>query len=619
MFTMMTLFAAERGTIAPMRVVGILCIVSSVWGATPDQIRNAAAKGVAMIQQGQKNWFTRQTCYSCHQQSLPSIAFRAAREHGIPVNEDLAHADAVKAYSLLADIDRGAQFTHIIDPSMSEGYMLLGADAAGVRPNPVAALYARLIALRQKPDGHWDTIDVRPPQAFSAVTATSVSIRVLQIYTHPSLAADAKARIARARVWLAARQVSTTEERTAQMLGLSAAGADRASLAKLAAALQASQRTDGGWAAHSGRPSDAFATGEALVALAEAGGVPPADPAWQRGIDYLLRTQAADGSWHVVSRVEPPAPVSPPYFESGYPYGHDQFVSSMGATWAVRALAAALGPAKKIQQPELREAVPTLDAWMEPAMFGSAADLKNLLDHGLDPNAATKNGTTLLMLAQPDLEKTKLLVARGARINARSKTRYSALLVAAQYPGSSPAMNYLLDHGAEVKLPKGAGTPLFNASPYVAAAFAGNSDMLIRLYRSGDNPDSFMMMLGMFPTSGLLSAVFSHNAEAALAALDASANPDLPDQDGITPLGWAAIGCEANIARMLIARGADVNHVDKNGMTPLLYAASIDFGDSSMVDLLLKSGANPEAKDKDGLTAAQLAKKYGHTQFAAWR
>lgn len=64
-------------------------------------------------------------------------------------------------------------------------------------------------------------------------------------------------------------------------------------------------------------------------------------------------------------------------------------------------------------------------------------------------------------------------------------------------------------------------------------------------------------------------------------------------------------------------RGADVNHVDKMGMTPLLYAASIDFGDSAMVDLLLNSGAGMGARTKEGLTALDLARKYNHTHLLA--
>ena len=72
-----------------------------------------------------------------------------------------------------------------------------------------------------------------------------------------------------------------------------------------------------------------------------------------------------------------------------------------------------------------------------------------------------------------------------------------------------------------------------------------------------------------------------------------------------------------DLARLAIQRGADVNHVDKKGMKPLLYAASIDFGDSAMVELLLKSGARTDARTKEGLTALDLARKYQHTHLVA--
>jgi ankyrin repeat protein len=70
------------------------------------------------------------------------------------------------------------------------------------------------------------------------------------------------------------------------------------------------------------------------------------------------------------------------------------------------------------------------------------------------------------------------------------------------------------------------------------------------------------------------------------------------------------------VAKVLIARGADVNHVDKKGFTPLLYAASIDYGDSAMIELLLKSGAKADAKSPEGMTALDLARKYHHTGLA---
>jgi ankyrin repeat protein len=604
-----------------MRIcLGILCSISVVWGAdsSPDRIRDAAIRAVGLLQKSQKNWYSKQNCWSCHQQSLPALAFRVARQHGIPVNEPLAHADAVGGFGLYANLDRAVQYTHIIDPP-GEGYGLLAADAAGIRPNLVTAVYARLIAARQEADGHWEPVDARPPQHYSPFTDTAVVLRAIQLYGHPSLQSDTRARLNRARSWLLTHTPRVTEERVFQLLGSYWAGADRAALEKMAAGLRATQQTDGGWTSLDGRPSDAYSTGETLFALHEAGGVAITDPAWRRGIEYILRTQAQDGSWRVESRLHPPAPVSPPYFETGYPYGHDQFISAMGASWSIMSLATALGPAQAVTVAPLEEAEPkNIETWAETVIFGSAADLKRLLDSGFAPNSATKSGgTTALMMAAPDIEKMKLLIARGADVGARSKTRYSALMVAAQYPGSSAAMRTLLDRGAKLRLPAGQGAPLFNASPILLAGFAGNSEVLARLHEAGDRLDGKMSLGGMFPVTPLLILATTHRTGAVRALLDIGARVDEADDDGITIIGWAAIANRVEMARLLIERGADVNHVDKHGMTPLLYAASIDYGDSAMIDLLLKSGARADVRTKDGLTALDLARKYKHTDLLA--
>jgi uncharacterized protein len=49
-------------------------------------------------------------------------------------------------------------------------------------------------------------------------------------------------------------------------------------------------------------------------------------------------------------------------------------------------------------------------------LFGTANDLKALLDAGLDPNSKTERGTTPLMMAAPDVDTVRLLVARGADV-----------------------------------------------------------------------------------------------------------------------------------------------------------------------------------------------------------
>ncbi len=81
--------------------------------------------------------------------------------------------------------------------------------------------------------------------------------------------------------------------------------------------------------------SDAYATGGALVALAEAKAIKVTDRRYQRGVEYLLSTQFPDGSWHVRSR----AIKFQPYFESGFPFGHDQWISAAATAGAAQALA----------------------------------------------------------------------------------------------------------------------------------------------------------------------------------------------------------------------------------------------------------------------------------------
>jgi hypothetical protein len=68
--------------------------------------------------------------------------------------------------------------------------------------------------------------------------------------------------------------------------------------------LLALQRADGGWSQTAERPSDAFATGQALYVLSLAGETAER-PGIKRGIDFLLATQAPDGSWPVTSRATP--------------------------------------------------------------------------------------------------------------------------------------------------------------------------------------------------------------------------------------------------------------------------------------------------------------------------
>ena len=120
-----------------------------------------------------------------------------------------------------------------------------------------------------------------------------------------------------------------------QLLGMTWGKASSNDLRSAAGALLKEQRPEGGWAQLPGLEADAYATGQALVALASSGQLKVSDAAYQRGIVFLLRTQRADGSWQVRTRTYP----LQPYKEIGFPYGKDQWISAAGTSWASMALA----------------------------------------------------------------------------------------------------------------------------------------------------------------------------------------------------------------------------------------------------------------------------------------
>jgi N-acyl-D-amino-acid deacylase len=97
------------------------------------------------------------------------------------------------------------------------------------------------------------------------------------------------------------------------------------------------QDPDGGWSQLDQLGTDAYATGLSLYSLHEAG-VPVTDKAYRQGVAFLLRKQYPDGSWLVKTRAFP----MQPYFESGYPFGSNQWISAAGASWASLAIAYSL-------------------------------------------------------------------------------------------------------------------------------------------------------------------------------------------------------------------------------------------------------------------------------------
>lgn len=303
---------------------------------SPEALRSAVQRGLHLLEKTSPAFIKQGGCNSCHNQMLPAAAQAFARDRGIPTGETIAQ--------LPPEV---SEFTteRLVEYSMfgvnSVGYELF-AYAKTKRP-----LDARIGALLyyvkslQEPKGNWRTTNNRPPLTFDHFTTTAYAIHALSAYTPEAQRADHEARIARARSWLLEAKPQTTQERAFHLLGLAWSKAGRDSLDRAARGLQGMQRKDGGWSQLAAMPSDAYATGLALYALYESG-TPVRHASYRNGLEYLLRTQAQDGTWHVKTRSLP----FQPYFESGYPYGHDQWISAAGAAYATIALAAAVEPSR---------------------------------------------------------------------------------------------------------------------------------------------------------------------------------------------------------------------------------------------------------------------------------
>jgi ankyrin repeat protein len=157
---------------------------------------------------------------------------------------------------------------------------------------------------------------------------------------------------------------------------------------------------------------------------------------------------------------------------------------------------------------------------------------------------------------------------------------------------------------------------VFNANAFFIASYAGNAGILKRLADAGANTNLPMLLIGTSRETPMLGAFKFGDMDVAKALLDLGAPVDFADGNGITMLGRTVLNNDLPMARMMIAGGADVNHVDKLGMTPLLWASAIDFGDSAMIELLLTAGARADARNKEGLTPAELARAHGNRELA---
>ena len=319
-------------------IFALTIMAAAAWGQQndPAKIRAAVEKGIAVLQPTGPTFFKKSGCVSCHHQAMPAMATGMARERGFAFDEKIANQEIKTVIAFLKParevLIEGSDI--VPDIPASGGYLLMGLAAQKYPADDTTTAIVHNIAMKQNLDGSWTGWSPRPPIELGDIRVTALAVRSLDLYGPKGRRAELERRIERARGWLLKAKPATAEESIFRLLGLTWAKADSKELRNAAKPVLAAQRQDGGWAQLETLASDAYATGEALVALHDAGILTASSPAYQRGVQFLLQTQYDDGSWLVKTRAFPFQPL----VDSGFPHGRDQWISASGTGWALMAL-----------------------------------------------------------------------------------------------------------------------------------------------------------------------------------------------------------------------------------------------------------------------------------------
>ena len=302
-------------------------------GAQP-WVREAIQKSLALLELAAEGSSSNRMCFTCHGQAMPVIAFAVAIEQGFDLNQKGFDKQVEHTYQHLRRgrkaYKEGKGQGGGVDTA---GYALWTLEDGGRERDEVINAVMDYIFKKQKKEGHWQASSNRPPSEASSFTSTYLALRAVDAFGNKQQFDKAENAKTRAAKWLQETPAVDTEDTVFALLSGEYAPVENSHLDSLVDRLKSEQNEDGGWAQTADMESDAYATGTVLYALHHSG-VSSRDPTWQRGIAYLREAQKPDGSWYVKSRSKP----FQTYFETGFPHGKDQFISTSATAWAALAL-----------------------------------------------------------------------------------------------------------------------------------------------------------------------------------------------------------------------------------------------------------------------------------------
>ena len=333
------------------------------------------------------------------------------------------------------------------------------------------------------------------------------------------------------------------------------------------------------------------------IAGSEAGLQMPPTGALEEGEIAVLRAwidQGADMPGRADTEIEERRPTEPKvlaFLNSVHAYDTRRFNNALSAD---RAMARAVDSAGSTML-------------MHAAYAGTIEMMNALIAADADVNATNDRRATALHWAITDPAKVRLLLLKGADVNAKTVDGRTPLHLAAILPAGTPIVEMLIEAGGDVNARSiVGGTPLFTG-------VAANLETARLLLSKGADPNA-RNGLGVTP---LMTAALNGGPAAIRLLLDAGADAKTRTKRGETALANAANRGDLESVKLLLDSGADVRNVDYNGYTPLMHAAYCDAASPELIRLLLARGADVYAVGKGevaGETAVSIAAKRGETE-----